>query len=81
MVSILRQRRRLWWYRTRRKALRVGLVRRNTALRVVAMIIYGAPVVARLLGRRTEIVSIEKLAPGQGVVITRLRPGEGRRTG
>jgi hypothetical protein len=80
MVAPLRRRRQVWAFRVRRAAMRHALLGRSTTWRVAALLVFGAPSVRRLLGRRPEVVSVERLAPGQSVVVTRLRPGEGRRT-
>jgi hypothetical protein len=80
MVAVLRRRRQVWAFRVRRSALRHAVLGRSTTWRVAALIVFGAPSVRRLLGRQTEVVSLERLAPGQSVVVTRLRPGQGRRS-
>ncbi|MCU0259832.1 MAG: hypothetical protein MUE78_02325 [Ilumatobacteraceae bacterium] len=65
-------------YYVRRRALRGGR-HRNIVWRAVALAIYGRGALRAVFGRHPEVVSIERLEPGQAVTITRLHQVRGRR--
>ncbi len=59
-------------------ALRRGVLGGSRPWMVVAAVLWGARLVRRASSRRPEVVSIERLKPGQTVQVTALQP-TGRR--
>ena len=53
----------------RRRALMEGVFGNDRAWRVVAAVLFGRSLMKKLFGRTTEVLTIERLAPGQGMVL------------
>lgn len=58
----------------RNNALRQGVLGPSRAWRAVAVLVFGRQFLKRTFGRRPEIVSVERLLPGQTVSVTAIRP-------
>lgn len=58
----------------KRRALREGILGGSALWRIAAVMMFGLPVVRRLLGRHPETVLIEELRPGERMVITPMTP-------
>lgn len=54
----------------RARGIKDGLLRGNRMWTVLGAVVWGARLIARMAGRRPEIVAREVLAPGQSITIT-----------
>ena len=61
-------------YLIRRAALYRGVFGSSRGWRAVAVVVFGGRFLLRTLGRSEEVVSLERLRPGQSVTITAIRP-------
>lgn len=58
----------------KRRALREGVLGGSLTWRLVAVAVFGFPIVRRALGRQPETVLIEELRPGERMMITPITP-------
>lgn len=58
----------------KRRALREGILGGSFAWRLVAVAVFGLPLLRRVTGRHPETVLIEELRPGERMVITPIKP-------
>ncbi len=63
----------------KRRALRDGIFGQSTAWKLVAVVAFGGPLLRRLVSKRSEVVLIEELRPGESMQITPIAPA-GRRS-
>lgn len=54
----------------KRSALRKGVFGASTGWKAVAAVVFGGTFLRRLVSKQAEVVSVEKLRPGQTVTIT-----------
>jgi hypothetical protein len=61
-------------YHARRAAIRRGFLGGDRAWQIFGVVYFGAKFVRSALGKSTEIVSVDKLEPGQSIRITAIEP-------
>lgn len=58
----------------RRKAINQGLFGPSTAWKIVALIVFGGKKLQDTIGRREQVVTIEKMEPGQTMILRTIKP-------
>jgi hypothetical protein len=54
----------------KREALRKGIFGQSLAWKLVAVVAFGGPLVRRLVSKSPDVLTVEKLQPGQAILIT-----------
>jgi hypothetical protein len=65
----------------RKRALRQGLLEGRSGWQVLALVFLGISVMKRLSGPRVQILTSEKLRPGQSVTVQAVAPNRGAQSG
>jgi hypothetical protein len=65
----------------RKRALRQGLLEGRSGWQALALVFLGISVMKRLSGPRVQILSSEKLRPGQSVTVEAVSPNRGAQSG
>lgn len=54
----------------KRQALRKGVLGQSSAWKLVAVVAFGGPLLRRMVSKKTDVLTVEKLEPGQAILIT-----------
>ena len=71
---VWQQRTKIWAWRTRRRSVNEGFVSGRTVWQAVAVVLYGRRLLANVLRKKPEVVSVERLSPGQFVSVRAIDP-------
>jgi hypothetical protein len=54
----------------KRQSLRKGVLGQSLAWKLVAVVAFGGPLIRRMVSRNADVLTVEKLEPGQAILIT-----------
>jgi len=58
----------------RRRAINQGLFGPSTAWKIVAVVVFGGKKLQEVVGRREQLVTVEKMEPGQTMILRTIKP-------
>lgn len=63
----------------KRRALRQGVFGQSLGWRLVAVVVFGGPLLRRLVSKQSEVLAVDTLRPGESILVTTSRRPSRRR--